>query len=127
MAIDQVNVGTPTNIFEFTDSAMGASVDGIKSSSAVLYSVTVDNSGNLFAASYVKLFNATSGSVVSGVTPPDEIIYVPGGAVVTRTYSTGAFAGVTFGTALSAICVTVGGTTGIIPPINTVAVLVNYT
>jgi hypothetical protein len=126
MAIDQVNIGTPSNLFQFSDTSMGASIDGIKNSSAVVYSVIVDNSLNLSVPSYVKLFNLASGSVVPGVTIPDEIVYVPAGKVVSHTYVTGAILGVTFPVALSAICVTVGGTTGVTPPINSVAVTVLY-
>jgi hypothetical protein len=46
VAIDQVNISTPSSLISFTDSTMGNSVDGVKSSSARLYSVLVDNSAN---------------------------------------------------------------------------------
>jgi hypothetical protein len=126
MAITQIEIGTPSNEYIFTDTAMGTSVDGIKVSSAKLYAVTIDNSANLAAASYVKLYNALTGNVSLGTTAPDEVIYVPAGAVVTRNYWTGAAPGVTFGTALSAACVTTGGTAGVTPPVSSVIVSVNY-
>ena len=126
MAITQIDVGTPTNQFIFQDTQMGNAIDGIKSSSALLLSVKIDNSGNSGAASYVKLFNLASGSVTPGTTTPDEIIYVPASAVVTHEYFTGANVGVTFGTALSAFCVTTGGTAGTTSPSNPVIVSVLY-
>lgn len=126
MSITQINVGSPTNEFIFTDTAMGNSADGVKSSSAVLYSVKIDNSANSGAACYVKLYNVLSGSVVVGTTAPDEVIYVPGGAIVTRNYWTSAAPGVTFGTALSAACVTTGGTAGNTAPSESVVVSINY-
>lgn len=126
MAISQVNVSSPSNEVIFTDTAMGNAVDAIKASSAKVYAVTIDNSANGGAASYVKLYNLASGSVSVGVTAPDEIIYVPAGAVVTRNFFTGAAPGVTFATALSAICVTTGGTAGSTSPSSSVVVSVNY-
>jgi hypothetical protein len=126
MAITQINVSSPTNEIVFNDSAMGNTADGVKSSSALVYSVTVDNSLNGGSASYVKLFNLASGSVVVGTTAPDEIIYVPGGAVITQVYSTSAAPGKTFGTALSAFCVTTGGTAGSTSPSSNVSVTINY-
>jgi hypothetical protein len=126
MAITQIEIGTPSNEFIFTDTAMGSSADGIKGSSTRLYSVTIDNSANGGAASYVKLFNLLSGSVTVGTTAPDEVIYVPGGAVVTRNFWTGAAPGLVFGTGLSACCVTTGGTAGAVAPSSSVIVSVNY-
>ncbi len=126
MAISQVNIGSPTNEFIYTDTAMGNTADGVKSSSAKLYAVTIDNSANLGAASYVKLYNLASGSVIVGTTVPDEVIYVPAGAIVTRSFSTGAAPGVTFPTGLSAACVTTGGTVGNTAPASSVVVSVNY-
>ena len=126
MAITRVNVTTPTNEIIFQDTNMGNAVDGIKASSALLYLVQIDNSGNSGAASYVKLFNLASGSVTLGTTAPDEIIYVPASAVVTHAFYTGAVLGVTFGTGLSAACVTTGGTAGTISPANPVIVSVTF-
>lgn len=126
MAISTVNIASPANETVFNDTAMGNTVDGIKASSAVVFSILVDNTANGGAPSYVKLFNLASGSVVVGTTAPDEIIYVPGGAKVTHVLYTGANPGKTFATALSAICVTAGGTAGSTSPASAVPVTVNY-
>lgn len=125
MSISQVNVSTPSNEIIFQDTAMGNAVDGIKSSSAVVYSVTIDNSAN-GSAVYVKLFNLASGSVTLGTTAPDEVILAPASSIVTAIFKTSAAGGKTFGTALSAACVTTGGTGGTSSPASSVVVTVNY-
>ena len=126
MAITQVEIATPAGLFSFKDTAMGNAADAVKASSAVLHSVIVDNSANGGAASYVKLYNVASGSVTVGVTAPDVIIYVPAGAIVSVPFYTSASSGLTFGTALSACCVTSGGTAGSTSPVSSVVVTINY-
>lgn len=126
MSITRVNVTSPSNVIIFTDNVMGNAVDGIKSTSAVCLWVTVDNTLNASAASYVKLYNATSGSITVGVTAPDHILYCPAGVLNTFQLWTGAVLGVTFGTALSACCVTTGGTAGTISPAYSVTCSVAY-
>jgi hypothetical protein len=125
MAISNVKIATPANETVYSSSAMGGTVEGIKASSAQVFSVIVDNTLN-GAATYVKLWNLTSGSVVIGTTAPDEIIYVPANALVTHVLYTGAAAGKTFGTALSAAAVTTGGTAGTTSPSSATVVTVNY-
>jgi len=125
MAISTVNVSSPANEIVYSSSAMGATVEGIKASSAKVFSVIVDNSLNN-AATYVKLWNLASGSVVLGTTAPDEIIYVPASVIVTHVLYTGASQGKNFGTALSAAAVTAGGTAGVTGPSSPTVVTVNY-
>ena len=126
MAITQIRVQSPSNEVLFTDTTMGNAVDSVKGSSTLVYSVTVDNSANGGSATYVKLFNLAAGSVNLGTSSPDEVIFVPAGAVVTVTYFTGANPGKTFGTALSAAAVTTGGTAGTVSPASSVIVTINY-
>lgn len=126
MAITQINVSSPSNEIIFNDTAMGTTVDAIKASSAVVYWVIVDNSANGGAASYVKLWNVAAGSVTLGTTAPDEIIYVPAGAIITHQLLTSAAPGKTFGTALAAACVTAGGTAGVTAPTSSVSVSISY-
>lgn len=125
MAISTVNISTPANEIVYSSSAMGSVVEGIKASSAKVLSVQIDNSLN-GAATYVKLFNLTSGSVTLGTTVPDEVIFVPANAIVTQVLYTGAAPGKTFGTALSAAAVTAGGTAGTTAPVSATVVTVNY-
>jgi len=120
-----INIANPAGFLQYTDSNIGASADGVKSSSAVLYSVFVDNSANA-AASYVKLYNVASGSVVVGTTAPDEVIYVPAGVVIEHFFYTGSTPGKTFATALSAACVTTGGTGGTTAPLSAVKATLNF-
>lgn len=126
MAITQITIASPSNEVLFTDTVLGNAVDAVKASSAKVYSILVDNSANGGAATYVKIFNLAAASVTLGVTAPDQIIYVPAGAVVTETYFTGANPGKTFGTALSVAAVTTGGTAGAASPASAVVVSLNY-
>ena len=125
MSISTVNYATPSTIVAYTSSAMGNTVEGIKASSTRLYSLVIDNSLNN-AATYVKLYNVASGSVVLGTTAPDEIIYVPASAIITVPYYTSANPGKVFGTALSAAAVTAGGTAGTTSPSSACVVTANY-
>lgn len=127
MAITQVNLTSPSGFIQFTDTAMGSTVDAVKASSALVYSVFVDNSGNGGAAAYVKLWNVASGGVTVGTTSPDEVIYVPAGAIIEHLLFTKSAIGKTYGTALTAACVTTGGTAGVTAPTNPVIVTINYT
>jgi hypothetical protein len=126
MAISQITVGSPTGQLQFTDTVMGSTVDGVKASSALVYSVFVDNTANGGAASYVKLYNLASGGVTVGTTVPDEVIYTPAGQQIEVFLFTKSAPGKTFGTALSAACVTAGGTAGVTAPSNPVIVTINY-
>jgi hypothetical protein len=127
MSITQLQTQTPNPQTIFTDTAVGVGVDAVKASSAVVYYIIVDNSANGGAATYVKLYNLASGSVVVGTTAPDEVIYVPAGKVVQHQFFTGANPGKTFGTALSAIAATTGGTAGNTPPSSSVVLTIAYT
>jgi hypothetical protein len=126
VAITNIILANPAGFSEYTDTVMGATVDAVKGSSTALYQVVIDNSANAGAAAYVKLYNLASGSVTVGTTVPDEVIFVPGGAIVTQPYFTKAAPGKTFATALTAACVTAGGTAGTTPPTNPVIVNIVY-
>jgi hypothetical protein len=125
MAITQITIQSPVNEILFTDTAMGNIVDAVKGSSAKVFSVFVDNSLN-GAASYVKLFNAAGGGVTLGTTVPDEVLYIPANAIIPIFFFTSANPGKTFASALSAACVTTGGTAGTTSPTSSVVVTINY-
>ncbi len=125
MAITQITVQTPTNQVVFNDTNIGATVDGIKSSSALVLYVIVDNSANA-AASYIRLWNVASGSVTNGTTVPDMVLLVPATKVETYSFQTSAAAGLTFGTALSAAASTTGGTSGAVAPSSAVIITVAF-
>ncbi len=125
MAITQVRIQSPANEIVFMDTAINNAVDAIKASSTVLYYLIIDNTLNV-ASSYVKLYNLASGSVVVGTTAPDSIVYCPAGVIITVPFFTGAAQGITFGTALSATCVTTGGTAGSSSPASNVTLTAVY-
>jgi hypothetical protein len=126
LAITQITVSSPTGQLQFTDTAIGSTVDGVKASSALVYSVFVDNTANGGAACYLKLYNVASGGVTVGTTVPDEVVYVPAGQQIEVFYFTKSAPGKTFGTALSAACVTAGGTAGVTAPVSSVIATINY-
>lgn len=126
MAITNIILANPAGFSQYTDTAMGNTVDAVKASSTSLYQVVIDNSGNGGAAAYVKLYNLASGSVTIGTTVPDEVIFVPGGAIITQSFYTKSAPGKTFGTALTAACVTTGGTAGTVAPSNPVIASIIY-
>jgi hypothetical protein len=125
MAINQINISTPAPLQVFTDSAMGNAVDGIKAGAAQLYAVTVNNLGNATPV-YVKLYNLASGAVTVGTTAPDMVIYAPGSMLVAQNFYSQSAPQLPFATALSAACVTTGGTAGTISPAVAVPVSVTY-
>lgn len=126
MSITNLPVSTPASMFEFTDTAMANSADAVKASSTLVYWVQVDNSAN-GSASYVKLYNLAAGSVTVGTTVPDQTLFLPANARQTFLFNAGtANPGLTFGTALSACCVTAGGTAGTSSPSSSVIVTIAY-
>jgi len=126
MAITSIVVASPAGETLYTDTAIGNTADSIKASSALLLWVKVDNSANAGAGSYLKLWNVAGGSVTVGTTSPDQVLFVPASAIATFVFSTGAASGMTFGTALSAACLTTGGTAGTTSPVSSVVVTVAY-
>ena len=125
MAITQVNVSTPAVEIIFTDTVIGNAADAIKASSAKILYIIADNSQNV-AASYLKIWNTAAGSVTVGTTAPDLVIFLPASSVVTIPFFTGAAQGLTLTTALSAACVTTGGTAGTVSPSSAVVLTISY-
>ena len=82
--------------------------DQISASSTDLAQVEIVNTNNASATVYVKLYNAASGNVTVGTTTPQMVLPCPGGATVTYVVPQE----VTFGTALTVVVVTAGGTAG---------------
>lgn len=96
-------------------SATAASNNDVVGAPCTLYTVDVDNSANA-ASSYVKIYNNASPTV--GTTSPDLVVFANAGErrqfVIPE--------GVSFPTALSFACVTVGGTAGTVNPSSPVVV-----
>lgn len=100
---------------------MDETEDDIKGSAGTLYAIEIDNSLNA-AVSYVKLWDAASGSVTVGTTAPDWIFRVA--ASVSRTVMFPQ--GVAFATALSIAAVTAAGTAGVTGPTSALTCRVVY-
>lgn len=126
MAISIVTVASPANETLYNDTSMGNALDAIKASSALILWVQYDNTLNVAVPSYIKLFNAASGSVTLGTTAPDMVIYAEPGKKDTVFFLSGANPGITFPTALTAACVTTGGTAGTSSPASAVPVTVAF-
>ena len=105
---------------EAYDSALGASAQVVKGSSASVYQVEVDNTANTGAASYVKMYNIAAASVTVGTSVPLAVFPAPAGAKVSYTFPVSK--GASFGSAVSWACVTAGGTAGTSAPSNSVIV-----
>jgi hypothetical protein len=106
MAVTQVGLGYPANTQIYQNTDLTKTKSAIKASSAVLYMIEVDNSANAAEAEYLKLYNAAEGDVTVGTTVPDFVLYIPSAAV----FNISIPRGLTFGTALTIIAATTGGT-----------------
>lgn len=95
--------------------------DDVDSGAGTLYAIEIDNTGNA-AITYVKLYEAASGSVTVGTTAPDFIFRVA--ASVSRAIIFPA--GLAYATALSIAAVTAGGTAGTTGPTSAVTVRIVY-
>ena len=125
MSVTQINVGSPTNEILYQDTNIGATVDAIKGSSALVLWLTVDNTAN-GATTYLRLWNTAGGRVTNGTTVPDMVLPVFGSSIQTFVLQTSATSGITFGTALSAAASTTGGTSGNTAPSSAVKLTLAY-
>ena len=107
--------------FLFTDTDLAETKAAVKASSATIYAIDVDNAANA-AATYLKLYNAASGSVTVGTTTPDVIILAPANTRISIPIPQG----LAFGTALTAACLTGAGTAGTTGPTSDVIVRIVY-
>jgi hypothetical protein len=77
----QENIESPQPVFLFNDSAVSSVPDVVKSSSGVLYFIVFDNSLNP-APCYLQIWDLAVGSITVGSTPADEVIWAPGGILM---------------------------------------------
>lgn len=89
---------------------IAATAIAVRASSTVIYALTIDNTNNTIPV-YLKLWNSAGPTV--GTTAPDGGIFrALAGEKLSVTFPRG----ITCGTALSAACVTTGGTGGTTSP-----------
>lgn len=122
MAISQVDFDAPSGLLRYKNTDSNGTKSGVKGSSGSLYGLVIDNSANA-AASYVKLYDAASGSVTVGTTAPDWIFKVPASTKLTIMLPET----IAFGTGLTEATVTAGGTAGTSDPSSDVALTLLYT
>ena len=121
MATTNLSISQISGANLYDSTALDNTKDAVKASSGTVYLIEIDNSANA-AASFVKLWDAASGSVTVGTTAPDWVIKIPASTKRTIPFP----AGIAFGTALTAACVTAGGTSGTTSPSSSVPVRIVY-
>ena len=117
MATSVVEIGTPSGLTKFRETDLGGTKAAVKASSGTIHSIVADNSANA-AVSYLKLWDVASGDVTVGTTAPDWIFKLPASTKRTIIFNEGG----AFATALTAACVTAGGTAGTTNPTSDFAV-----
>ena len=121
MAVTNTSLADLSASFLFTDTDNAEVKVAVKASSAVIYSIDVDNTANA-AITYVKLWDVASGGVTVGTTAPSLIIPVPVSTRVPMIFP----AGITFATAVTVATVTAAGTAGTTGPTSDVIVRIVY-
>ena len=114
-----MDLTTGLSVLRDTD-ADATSEANVNTGAATLYLLSIDNTANASAKSFLKLYDATAPTI--GTTAPDMIIPVPGGATVTLAITEG----LAFLTGLSFACLTTGGTGGITGPTSDVSVVMVF-
>jgi hypothetical protein len=126
MAISTIVVASPIAETIYTDTNVSNSLDAVKASSALILWISVDNTNNAGAPTYLKLFNSLSGSISLGTSAPDIVLYCEAGKKDTFMFFSGANPGITFSTGLTMAAVTTGGTAGTTSPISSVVATVAF-
>jgi len=118
MAVTKQDMDLTTGLTVVRDTDADATSEAdINSGAAVLWLISIDNTANASAKSYLKIYNATAPTI--GTTAPDIIIPAPGGATINVAIPDG----ISLGTGLSFACVTAGGTGGTTNPTSDVSVV----
>lgn len=104
-------------IYKQTDANAGAN-NNITASTATVYCVIIDNTGNPTQSVHTKLYDNAAPTV--GTTVPDEIMLCQGGALRAYFFPDG----LAFGTALSFACTQEAGTGGTTDPTADVTVTI---
>ena len=117
MAVTVLTHPSPSGLSTYHDTDLTGTKSAVDATSGTIHSIVVDNSAN-GAASYLKLWDATSGDVTVGTTAPDWTFKIPASIKRTITFQEGA----AYATALTAACVTTAGTAGTTNPTSDVIV-----
>lgn len=95
-----------------TLAGLDSTKQAVKTSSATVYFVTLDNSQNLGTNAVLKLYDAALGSVTVGTTAPTLVLTAHPGEIAEKHDDQG----IAFGTAITAACVQEGGDGGTTNP-----------
>lgn len=123
MSLSTVTIPS-TGQFISTETSLTHTPEAIKGTSTTFYSLTVDNSANGGAVTYISLYNNNSGNVSVGVSAADIILMIPAGAVETFNFFTGKAPGITLSVALTMAATTTSG--GSTSPSSAVIVTVTF-
>ena len=107
----------------FTDPVLTNNPDCVANFPCRLFSITADNSAGIQTL-FVKAYNI--GTPIVGVTPPQVVLRIPTGAVITEEFHTGNYSGTVASTALSLAATTTGGLTGNTVPSTNLVVSVKF-
>mgnify|MGYP001618211970 FL=1 len=113
-----VDIASQAGLKKYRDTDLAEVKVAVDGTSGTMHSIVIDNSANAAAASFVKLWNLTSGSVTVGTTVPDWIFLIPAATKRTIVFHDGA----AYGTGLTAACLTTAGTAGTTGPTSDVIV-----
>lgn len=122
MAASQVSLGYASGTKVYSETDLAEVKSGVADAAGTIDMIQVDNRANTGAATFLKLWDAASGSVTVGTTAPDWIFKIAAGANPTIAIP----GGMAFGTALTAACLTAGGTAGTTGPTSDVPVKIVY-
>ena len=118
MAISTVDISSPAGLKKYRNTDLAETKDAVDATSGTIHSVSVDNTANAAAVSYLKMWDAASGSVTVGTTAPDYIIKIPAATKRTVVFHDG----LAYGTGLVVACLTTAGTAGTTGPTSDVVV-----
>jgi len=118
MAISTINISSPAGLYKYRNTDLAEVKDGVDNSSGMIHSISVDNTANAGAASYLKLWDAAAGAVTVGTTAPDYTIKIPAATKSTIVFHDG----LAYGSGLVAACLTTAGTAGTTGPTSDVIV-----
>jgi hypothetical protein len=126
MATTVVSLGYPAGSTIWKETAIGATVLIVKSTTGTLFAIDVENTGAMATVNYLKLFDLAT-AVTLGTTAPDDVFKIP---AATRLHlhleAAGSKVGRTFTNGLQVACVTTGGTGGVTAPTTSVILHLIY-
>ena len=123
MALSTVTLSTRFGSTFAKETSASSTKSVITASSATVYTVEINNTANTSVDTFVKFYDAATGSVTVGTTDPDMILKAPAGKTVAYQFALG----VAFGTGIVMAALNSEGTAGTSNPSSAVVVKLVYT